>query len=131
MSQELGETRDALAMDCWRKAEQIASERKNDVKPFYIIYAAKPDPSLSGAKVNGQLALGGIRQAFRLSYDRPPFVLGMLVWFVNNPMGIFQFVPELSSPPDTPLDPSLLSDRKEDQFTGVMEKGKKINVLVS
>lgn len=131
MSQEMGETRDAMAWDIWHRAEEIASERKNDKKPFYIIYSAKPDPALAGANVRGQVASGGIRQTFKLSYDRPPFVLGMLVWFVNNPMGVFEFVPQLSSPPDIPLDPTLLSDRKEDQSERVMEKGKKINVLVS
>lgn len=131
MSQTLGETRDAMAMDCWNKAEKIANDRKSDVKPFYIIYAAKSDPALSGANVRGLIASGGIRQTYKLSYDRPPLILGQLVWFVNNPLGIFQFVPELSSPPDIPLDPSVLSDRKEDQFGSVMEKGQKMNVLVS
>ncbi len=131
MSQELGETRDQMALDCWSQAEKIAEERKNDTRPFYIIYAAKPDPALQGAIVRGLVASGGIRQSFKLSYERPPFVLGMLVWFVNNPLGIFEFVPQLSSPPDVPLDPSLLSVRKEDQMESLMEKGKKINVLVS
>jgi hypothetical protein len=131
MVQELGETRDAMAWDVWRKAESIASERKNEVKPFYIIYAAKTDPALAGAIVRGLVASGGIRQTFRLSYERPPMILGQLVWFVNNPMGLFEFVPQLSSPPDIPLDPSMLSDRKEDQFNTVMEKGKDMNVLVS
>lgn len=131
MAQTLGETRDSMALDCWRGAERIADERKNDVKPFYIIYAAKPDPALAGANVRGKKADGGIRQTYKLSYDRPPLILGQLVWYVNNPLGIFEFVPQLSSPYDVPLDPSLLSDRKEDQFSGVMEKGKKLNVLVS
>ncbi len=129
--QQLGETRDAMAFDCWNKAEAIANERKKDVKPFYIIYAAKPDPHLSGAVVNGQIAAGGIRETYKLSYDRPPSILGQLVWFVNNPMGIFQFVPELSSPYDVPLDPQLLSVRKEDQAPSVMQRGEKMNVLLS
>ena len=120
-----------MALDCWNKAEKIANDRKNDVKPFYIIYAAKSDPALIGASVRGQIADGGIRQTYRLSYDRPPIILGQLVWFVNNPLGIFQFVPELSSPPDIPLNPQWLSDRKEEQFSSLMDKGKKLNVLVS
>jgi hypothetical protein len=131
MVQELGETRDSMALDCWKRAEEIAHARKRDVKPFYIIYAAKPDPALAGANVCGNVASGGIRQTFKLSYVRPPFVLGMLVWYVNNPIGLFEFVPQLSSPPDVPLDPSLLSVRKEDQMESLMEKGKNINVLVS
>jgi hypothetical protein len=131
MTQGLGETRDSMALDCWNKAEAIANERKYDVKPFYIVFAAKPDPHLSGAMVNGQFASGGIRQTFKITYDRPKLILGQLVWFVDNPMGIFQFVPELSTPYDVPLIPALMSDRKEDQAPSVMEKGKQMNVLLS
>ena len=131
MSQLLGDTRDDLALNVCLKALAIANDYKKEVKPFYIIYVAKVDPGLQGAIVNGLFAQGGIRDAWRLSYDRPPLILGMLVWFVNNPLGIFDFVPELSSPPDVPLDPEFLSDRKEDQSIRVMEKGKSLNVLVS
>ena len=131
MVQLLGDTRDALALACFNKAYEIANDHKTEVKPFYIIYAAKADPALQGAVVNGLVASGGIREAWRLSYDRPPALLGILVWYVNNPLGEFQFLPELSSPPDVPLDPSMLSDRSEDQSTKVMEQGKKMNVLVS
>lgn len=129
--QFLGETRDSMALDCWNLVERIVNERKNDVKPFYIVFVAKPDPHLSGAMVNGQFTSGGIRQSFRLSYDRPQLILGQLVWYVNNPMGIFQFVPELSAPYDVPLSPQYMSNRKEDQAASVMEKGEKMNVLLS
>lgn len=131
MVQQLGETRDALALAAWNKAMSIADDHKKEVKPFYIIYAAKPDPALEGAIVNGLFACGGIREAWRLSHARPPVMLGLLVWYVDNAQGLFQFIPELSCPPDVPLDANLLSDRKEDQFTGVMQKGKNMNVLVS
>ncbi len=128
--QEIGETRDAMAEDCWRLAEKIADERRNDPKPFYIMYSAKVDPALTGADAWGQHVAGGIRQTFRLSYDRPPFVLGMLVWFVNAPLGIFEFVSELSSPPDIPLDPSLLSDRREDCSYALADKAKEMNKVI-
>jgi hypothetical protein len=131
MVQELGETRDAMAMATWQKAISIANDHKSEVKPFYIVYAAKVDPALQGAVVNGLFASGGIREAWRLSYVRPPAMLGILVWFVNNALGTFEFLPELSAPPDVPLDPSLLSNRSEDQSIRVMEKGKQMNVLVS
>lgn len=131
MTQELGETREMLAQATWDKAIEIANDHKKDVKPFYIIYAAKADPALQGAVVNGLFASGGIRAAWRLSHVRPPPLLGILVWYVDNAQGIFEFQPDLSSPPDIPLDPSLLSDRSEDQLYGVMEKGKKMKVLVS
>ena len=131
MTQLLGETRDDLALATWNKAISIANDYKSEVKPFYIMYVSKCDPHLQGAIVNGLCVSGGLREAWRLCHIRPPKILGMLVWFVNNPLGIFEFVPELSSPPDVPLDPSLLSDRKEDQSERVMEQGKSLNVLVS
>ena len=131
MAQLLGETRNALALATCRKAEQIAHDHKSEVKPFYIVYVAKPDPVLRGALVNGFVASGGIREAWRLTYERPQAILGQLVWFVNNPIGLFKFMPELSAPPDVPLDPSLLSDKREDQFVDIMAKGKDMNVLVS
>jgi hypothetical protein len=131
MVQLLGETREEMANATWNKAMSIAHDHKSEVKPFYIMYAGKVDPNLQGSIVNGLFAAGVIREAWRLSYARPPRILGLLVWFVNNPLGIFEFLPELSSPPDVLLDPSLLSDRKEDQSIRVMETGKNLNVLVS
>jgi len=110
MSQLLGETREAMAQDCWNKAVKLAEEHKHEVRPFYIVFHAKVDPKLSGADAWGKRVAGGIRQSYKLYYERPPFVLGMLVWFVNNPLGVFEFVPELSSPPDIPLDERLLSE---------------------
>jgi hypothetical protein len=130
MAVELGEVREKMAQDCWAMAERIAHDRSKDVKPFYIIYSAKVDPALVGSDVRGQRAAGGIRQCFRLSYDRPPFVLGMLVWFINNPLGEFRFVPELSSAPDSPVDPSLLSHRSEDQSYAMMDKAKEMNKVI-
>src|SRR3990167_9014024 len=127
---EMHEIREQMAQDCWDIAEGIAGDRKHDPKPFYIIYTAKVDPSLTNADAWGKHVACGIRQSFRLSYDRPPFVLGMLVWFVNNPLGIFEFVPDLSSPPDIPIDPSLLSDRSVDQSYALMDKAKEMNKVI-
>ena len=130
MTELLGEVRDAMAMDVWKQAEHIASLNKHIVRPFYILYTAKVDPALNGANVRGKRTDGGIRQSFRISYDRPPFVLGMLVWFVNNTCGIFEFVSLLSSPPDIPLDPKLLSTKSEDQAPALMEKAKDMNKVI-
>lgn len=130
MTQELGETRDAMGWAVWKKAQEIAEETK-DVKQFYIVYAAKPDPALFGAVVNGFVARGGIRDAWRICTKRPQPFLGILVWYVDHDKSLFEFQPDLSSPPDIPLDPELLSDRSEDQLVSIMEKGKQMNVLVS
>lgn len=131
MTQTLGETREIAALEAWKLVSDFAEKMKHETRPFYIVYAAKPDPALKGAVIDGKVACGGIRQTIKAYYARPPAILGILVWYVDNKVGTFDFVPELSAPPDVPLDPSLLSDKSEDQLTGVMDKGKKMNVLVS
>lgn len=119
--QEIGESREAWGRDVWAKAEQMANDLKSDVKPFYIVFAAKQDKSTPGA----------FRQAFRMYRDRPPKIIGLLVWYVDNAQGIFQFVPELSIPPDVPIDPLLLSTKSEDASTSIMEAGQKMGILLS
>lgn len=131
MSIEFGEVRDAMGRATWQKAEEIANANKSNVKPFYIVYAAKADPNLKGKTVDGKVIEGGIREAYLTSYERPQLAFGQLVWYVDNAQGIFEFCSELSLPPDIPVDPSLLSDRPEDQLYTVMEKGQKYKALVS
>ena len=131
MAQELGETREALSLQCWELVSSFAHGMRKEKKPFYIVYAAKNDPALQGANLDGSIAIGGIRQTVKAYYTRPPIILGVLVWFVDNNLGIMDFVPELSSPPDIPINPAMLSDKSEDQLIPVMEKGKKMKVLVS
>ena len=129
--QELGETREAMGWAVWHKAEEIATKNAKDPKPFYILYAAKPDPKLKGRTHDGKVIEGGIRDTYLTSYSRPQPALGQLVWYVDNAQGIFELVAELSLPPDIPVDPSLLSTRSEDQLYSVMQKGKENKVLIS
>ena len=121
MAQEIGESITAWGTDVWAQAEDIANKLKSDVKPFYIVYAAKQDKSQPGV----------FRQAFKVYRDRPPKIIGLLVWYVDNAQGIFQFMPELSIPPDVPLDPSLLSTDSKDSFPELMEMGQKMGILLS
>lgn len=121
MAQLLGESRDQWAADVWAKAEDFANNMKSEVKPFYIVFCAKQD----------KYEPNKFRQAFKAYYSRPPAILGILVWYVNNPLGQFEFVPELSAPPDIPLDPNLLSDKASDASERVMKQGKNLKVLVS
>jgi hypothetical protein len=119
--QEIGESREAWGKDVWAKAEEMANNLKSDVKPFYIVFAAKQDKNKPGT----------FRQAFRLYRQRPPKIIGLLVWYVDNAQGIFQFVPELSIPPDVPIDESLLSKSSKDASPELMEVGQKMGILLS
>lgn len=121
MAQEIGESREKWGWDVWHMAEDFANNMKSEVRPFYIVYAAKPDRS------NPSI----FRQTMKAYYQRPPAMLGILVWYVNHPLGEFRFIPELSAPADVPLNPELLSEKAEDALPSVMEKGNKMGVLLS
>lgn len=121
MAQEIGESREQWGLAVWQQAEEIANRLKSDKKPFYIVFAAKEDKAHPGT----------FRQAFRMYRQRPPKLIGVLVWYVDNTQGIFRLVPELSLPPDVPLDPSLLSKDSKDMSASIMEVGEKMGVLLS
>lgn len=126
MAQEIGESRETWGKDVWRMAEDFANHMKAEVKPFYIVYAAKHDPHESQ-----RLGRGVYKQTIKAYYAKPPALLGILVWYVDNKRGIFEFMHELSSPPDIPLDPALLSDKASDASDRVASQGEKLKVIVS
>jgi hypothetical protein len=64
-------------------------------------------------------------------FSKPPVILGILVWYVDNKLGLFEFRPELSAPPDVPLDPKLLSDKASDASARVSLQGEKLKAIVS
>ncbi len=117
----VGDVREKWATDVWEKAEDFANHLKHEDRPFYIVFACKPDKSNPDR----------FYQGIRAYYQRPPLILGILVWYVDNSKGIFQFVPELSAPLDLPTDPNLLSDKAEDMSPRVAAQGEKLNVLLS
>lgn len=119
--QEIGESREQWGRDVWAKAEQMANNLKSDPKPFYIVYAAKQDKGQPNA----------FRQAFRMYRQRPPKMIGLLVWYVDNAQGMFRIVPELSIPPDVPIDESLMSQDTMDFSPAVAEVGRKAGVLLA
>jgi len=126
MAQEIGESREKWGWDVMKMAEDFANNMKKEVEPFYIVYACKEDKHAS--KKLGRTAF---KQAIKAYKSKPPAMLGILVWYVDNSKGEFRFVPELSAPPDVPLDPKLMSDKACDASDRVMEQGQKLKALVS
>jgi hypothetical protein len=124
--QEIGESRETWGWDVVRMAEDFANNMKNESRPFYIVYACKEDRGMSN-----KLGTPTFKQAFKAYFDRPPAILGILVWYVDHRKGEFRFIPELSAPPDVPLDPKLLSDKASDASERVSLQGEKLKALVS
>ncbi len=126
MAIEMGEAREAWSQDVWKLVENFANSTKGDGRPFYVVYACKEDRGLSN-----ELGCTAFKQALKAYYDKPPAMLGILVWYVNQATGEFRFCEELSAPPDVPLDERLLSDKASDASERVAAQGEKLNALVS
>ena len=126
MAQEIGESRETWGLDVMKMAEDFANNMKSEMRPFYIVYACKEDRGMS--QYMGRTVF---KQAMKAYYSKPPAMLGILVWYVNHPLGEFRFIPELSAPPDVPVDPALLSDKASDASERVMAQGEKLKALVS
>jgi len=121
MAQELGETREAMASGTMKYVEDYVSKMKHEKEPYYLVYCAREN----------QLVKGQIRQTIKAYREKPPSLIGILVWYVDNTLGLMEFRPELSAPWDIPGNPDTLSDKSEDKFTRVMERGQKLKVLTS
>lgn len=126
MPQEIGESRETWGRDVMKMAEDFANNMKHHREPFYIVYACKEDRGASQ-----RLGRPAFKQVMKAYPDKPPAMLGILVWYVNHALGEFRFEPELSAPHDVPLDPSLLSDKASDASDRVAVQGKKLKALVS
>lgn len=126
MAIEMHEAREKWGRDVWQQAEDFASNMKDVDGPFYIVYSCKEDRGMSN-----KLGTAAYKQAFRAYYQKPPAILGILVWYVDKSKGRFEFQPELSAPHDVPLDPKLLSDKASDASERVSVQGEKLKALVS
>lgn len=121
MPLHIGEVRDELGFEALQRVETYANKHKNLTDPFYIVVCAKPDRNRAGQ----------INATIQHYMERPPILLGLLVWYADPQRGILEFIPELSLPPDIPLDPSVLSTKSSDYVPSIAEKGAKSKVLLS
>lgn len=117
----IGDVREDLGWETLNRVEDYANKHKNLDQPFYIVVCAKTD----------RLKPGQINATIQHYFERPPKMLGLLVWYVDSHRGILEFLPELSFPPDIPLDPALLSENPKDCSESVAQKGEDLKVLLS
>ena len=116
MVQEIGETRTEMAKATMKYVEDFVSKMKHENEPYYLVYCAKEN----------HLVPGQIRQTIKAYREKPPTLIGVLVWYVDNKEGIMDFRPDLSAPWDIPTNPLILSDKSEDKFLRVMERGQQV-----
>lgn len=115
--QEMGETREPMARDCWSDANRLAEtySQKFD-HDFWILYAAKPHTQQNNAIVAG----------WEVIAKKPPAAMvGVLVfkWCKAEKRLIPE--PDLCLPYDVPLSDLELSRSSRDQFNTIENAARK------
>lgn len=117
----IGDLREELGRETMDRVESYANNLKKDQFPCWIVVAAKAD----------MFKRGQINATIQHYHQCPPAMLGILVWYADKEKGILDFLPDLSFPPDIPLNPADLSKESSDSYAGIAEKGEKLKVLLS
>jgi hypothetical protein len=115
--QEMGETREPMARDCWTDAQRLAEKYSKSLKhDFWVLYAAKPHVREKNAIVAG----------WEVIAKRPPqAMVGVLVFKWSHKEKRLEVEPDLCLPYDVPISESEMSTRPEDFIPSVYQAAKK------
>ena len=115
--QEMGETREPMAKDCWADANRLADMYAKKLnRDFWILFAAKPHVKYPNALVMG----------WEVIAQRPPrAMVGVMVMKWSHKDQRLEVETDLSLPFDVPISEAEMSDKKEDFVPTVAEAAKK------
>lgn len=115
--QQMGETREPMAGDCWADANRLAEMYAKTLKrDFWVLYAAKPHAHTPNALVAG----------WEVIAKRPPqAMVGVLVFKWDNKERRLMVDAELSLPYDVPISESEMSTSDKDIIPTIGEAAKK------
>lgn len=122
--QEMGETREPMARDCWEDAQKLAETYASVFKrDFWIMYAAKPHVAQRNTIVAG----------WEVVAKRPPKpIVGVLVFKWSHADKNLTIDQRLSLPYDVPLSEDELSKDQADFVPSLEESAKDSgSILVS
>lgn len=117
----MGDFRESLGLEVCQTVEKYANKIPSSDMPCYIVVCAKTD----------RYKPGQINASIQHYKDRPPKYFGLLIWYVDRDKGILDFVPELSLPPDIPLDPKDMSTDPKDAYSRIVDMGQSSGVILS
>lgn len=114
--QEMGETREPMARDCWTDAQTLAETYSKRLKhDFWVLYAAKPHTANPNAIVAG----------WEVIAKRPPkAMVGVLVFKWSHNQQRLLVEADLCLPYDVPISETEMSTKSED-YVGTVEKAAK------
>lgn len=115
--QQMGETREPMARDCWSDANRLAEMYSKTFKhDFWILYAAKPHVHDKNAIVAGWDVIA----------KRPPqAMVGVLVFKWSHKQKQLLVEHDLCLPYDVPISETEMSKKSEDVIETVAEAAKK------
>lgn len=115
--QEMGETREPMARDCWGDANRLAEMYDKKMgRDFWVLYAAKPHTQHQHAIVAG----------WEVIAKRPPApMVGVLVFKWSHADKRLTVETDLSLPYDVPLSDAELSTSNKDVVHTLGETAKK------
>jgi len=120
--QEMGETREPMALDCWTAANDLANKYSKELKrDFWILYAAKPHVVHKHAIVAG----------WNVITQKPPTAMvGILVFHWSHENKQLTVDTELSLPPDVPLSEAELSKKVVDFTPSLADAAKRSKSII-
>lgn len=115
--QQMGETREPMARDCWADANRMAElYSKKFHQDFWVLFAAKPHVNTPNALVMG----------WEVVAKRPPqAMVGVMVFKWSHQDKALSVEADLSLPFDVPISESEMSTDKKDHVATVEEAAKK------
>lgn len=115
--QEMGETREPMARDCWADANRLAeSYAKKMNRDFWVLFAAKPHVKQKNALVMG----------WEVIAKKPPKpMVGVMVFKWINKDKRLVVETDLSLPYDVPLDDEEMSTKPQDHIPTLEDTAKK------
>jgi hypothetical protein len=115
--QEMGETREPMAYDCWSDANRLAEMYSKKLEgDFWILFAAKPHVKQANALVMG----------WEVIAKRPPqAMVGVMVFKWNDADQRLEVETDLSLPYDVPISEMEMSTNKNDVIVSVAQAAQK------
>jgi len=115
--QQMGETREPMAQDCWADAHRMVETYRKTVNgDFWIAYAAKPHTHNKNAIVAG----------WEVIAKKPEQgMVGVLVFRWNSTEERLEVEPDLCLPYDVPVSESEMSKSSKDVFSSIGNAAKK------
>lgn len=120
--QEMGETREPMAFDCWQDAQRLAENYSKSMnRDFWVLYAAKPHTKVPNAIVCG----------WEVIAKKPPAgMVGVMVFKWSHKDKKLSVETDISLPYDVPVSEAEMSKSNKDFVPTLGDAAKKSGSII-